>query len=186
MATEWFTITDIAQKANMSETTARRYASLFAAFLPSRTIGRTKKYAPETAGLLMRVAALYQEGLSTPEVLEWLQREFPQTVEVEEENPLSHLPSITTPPSLVLALLAAQNTTLTHIAETLDKLAAQSEEISAMRAELDALRQQHEAEKQHREDRDQQIVAAMRRMLSEPQPLKRSWWPFGRRRTPPE
>jgi hypothetical protein len=116
---DWLTIMEMAQQANLSETTARCYASRFAPFVPHRTVGRITKYAPDTVGILMQVARLYQEGRSTPEVLAWLQREVPQTVEVEAESADPPTPPLS--PSLMLTLLAAQNTTLTRIAETLDK-----------------------------------------------------------------
>jgi DNA-binding transcriptional MerR regulator len=80
---EWLTIAEIAQRTHLAENTARRYAKLFAAFLPSRTPGRTKHYPREAIAVLTRVAALYQAGRTTGDILDLLPQEFPRLVEAE-------------------------------------------------------------------------------------------------------
>lgn len=187
MAGDWFTIAEIAQQAQIPENSARRYAQTFSAFLPTKVWGRVKKYTPDAVGILMHVAALYQDGASTPEIRERLQQEYPQTIVSTKESESSRVPTTMPSPLMILS-------TVTRIAEKIDE---QRQEIVTLRREVESLREQHEemttlrmeikAWRQQQEQRDQWVVSEMRTILEEKmisdQHANKSWWQrvFGRK-----
>ncbi len=62
--------------------TARRYASLFKDFLPSKKMGRVTKYPDSAVEIFKRIVTLYNEGMVTTEIEQELRAEFPRTIEI--------------------------------------------------------------------------------------------------------
>lgn len=173
MEEEWLTIAEIAQRTHLAENTARRYAKLFTAFLPSRTPGRTKHYAPTALPVLTRVAALYQTGHTTGDILDLLPQEFPRLVDAEAAADSS--PAAPLLPALFLGPL------FTQLVAQMDQ---QSDDLAALRAEVELLRQQHAKDQQRHGALDPQIVDALRHVLAEhapASPVSRWRWPWQRR-----
>lgn len=83
---EWLSIAEIADRLGLAENTARRYSNLFSHFLRDRKFGRTTKYTTEALEVISRIAALYNQGLSTEEIKRKLQDEMPLVVDVVEEE----------------------------------------------------------------------------------------------------
>lgn len=172
---EWQTINDLATRAGLAESTARRYASLFGEYLPAREFGRVKKYAPEAAQVLARIAELYQEGLGTPEVTVRLQGELPRTVDADGGRR-----------EMVVAPGGVHAELLQRLGQA---MLQQEEEIRALRQELAELRQHAAGRDQVKQlqdtvdlmateaaKRDLAIVGQMRLILEERQRDRRPWW----------
>jgi hypothetical protein len=83
----WMLLGELAKDAKISDSTARRYANLFSAYLKSRSFGRTTKYLPDCLPVFLRVAELYQEGKNTIEILDMLPEEFPLADDLVEKAP---------------------------------------------------------------------------------------------------
>lgn len=182
MVEEWLSIGDITTQTSLPETTVRRYASLFKVYIKTRSFGRTKKYSPDTIRIMNLIAGLYQSGCNTQEIIEKLNREIPQTVEIETVNTEESFSygSAMIPPTMFIAMMAAQQETLREIAITLDRVADRDEEIIDLREEVsalrDQLRNQEENRKQDLEERDQQLVSRLKAMLEEKENQKKKSW----------
>lgn len=92
----------MAEQAGLPENTARRYASVFRAFFPTRMVGRVKKYPTESLGILLGISRLSKQGLATPEIAEALQQEYPQTIESNPPPDSPHHPAISSSPAILL------------------------------------------------------------------------------------
>lgn len=78
----WISVADISKTTGIPAPTARRYASLFKDFLPSRKMGRVTKYPESVIAIFQRIVSLYNDGLVTAEIEEKLKSEYPRTIEV--------------------------------------------------------------------------------------------------------
>lgn len=86
MAEDWISIAEIAKRLNVAENTARRYTHLFSEFLKERKFGRTTKYTLDAIEVISQISVLYSQGLTTEEIKRKLHNEFPQIVEIDEEE----------------------------------------------------------------------------------------------------
>lgn len=78
----WISVAEISKITGIPAPTARRYASLFKDFLPSRKMGRVTKYPDSVIAIFQRIVTLYNEGMVTAEIEEKLKSEYPRTIEV--------------------------------------------------------------------------------------------------------
>lgn len=83
MTSRSLTLAEIARKSRLTESTARRYTRLFAAFMPSEDRGRLRLFSPDCIPVLKRIKALYDAGHSTEQVHDVLNREYDRTVDIE-------------------------------------------------------------------------------------------------------
>lgn len=138
MAERWLTITEIAQELGIPETTARRYARILADYIRSKTIGRTTRYPGETVQLFAQIAELFRQGYTSHDVREWLQREAPKTIVVDEEADNDDHHHSPPPVEAVAMLVEAQNKLINEL----------KDEVAQLRKELEAARQEIAATKQ--------------------------------------
>ncbi|WP_462324455.1 hypothetical protein [Desulfoplanes sp.] len=80
---DWLSLTAMARRLQIPEPTARRYAKLFASYLPHRKIGRMTMYAPDAGSILTRISELYSKGHKKEEVEALLQKELPKTIDID-------------------------------------------------------------------------------------------------------
>ncbi len=97
-AMEWLSVSEISKRTRIPAPTARRYASLFREYLPSRKVGRTTKYGLDSVLIFEKISKLYADGLVTTEIEDLLQRDYSRTIDlslvsgVEAEAP-THAPA---------------------------------------------------------------------------------------------
>lgn len=134
---EWLTITEIAEKAKVPETSVRRYIKLFKEYLPGKQIGRTWKYLPDVIQVVERISASYQAGQSTQEIFQMLQQNFPQVLDVVEEN--HHITTTLPPQHHMTEIAAVQVEALRQIAGILNKVVTQEQKIETLSGEVQTL-----------------------------------------------
>ena len=83
MAATTLTLPELARRAGISESTARRYAKQFTEFVPAESRGRVRTYSEEAITVMQRIKVLYDQGLGTEEVRQQLESEFQRTIDVE-------------------------------------------------------------------------------------------------------
>ncbi|MGE4290955.1 MAG: MerR family transcriptional regulator [Desulfovibrio sp.] len=81
----WLSVAEIAKITRIPAPTARRYASLFREFLPSRKVGRVTKYSDDAVRIFEAISNLYQEGHVTGEIEDALKQEYSRTAEMAPE-----------------------------------------------------------------------------------------------------
>lgn len=108
------TFREIAQKANIPESTLRLYRDVFESFLPARGEGRRRRYDDATAETLLQIARWRQEGWSKESVA----RELAQR-------------QVAAPP---------RAGTAAHVSETVRLLHEQARALARIESALDALR----------------------------------------------
>jgi len=72
MADEYLTVAELAKRAGVSESKARRYARAFAGLLETRISGRARRYSLEAVETVRHIAGLYGQGLGTKQVRQCL------------------------------------------------------------------------------------------------------------------
>ena len=78
----WLSVAEIAKITRIPAPTARRYASLFRDFLPSRKVGRVMKYSEDAVRIFETISSLYQEGHVTGEIEDALKQEYSRSAEL--------------------------------------------------------------------------------------------------------
>ena len=81
----WLSVAEIAKITRIPAPTARRYASLFREFLPSKKMGRMTKYGEEAIQIFEQIAHYYNEGHVTSEIEEILKRDYARTIDVDAD-----------------------------------------------------------------------------------------------------
>lgn len=147
MVEEHLTISQIAEKTGVPETTIRRYVKLFSPFLHSKVYGRAKKYHPEAVKTIQNISGMYDAGKNTAEVYEQLEATTLQIIEVE--NP-DHLPAPLPANADVAAIIESQSALAQAFREEMAETrkaysednARMLEAIEALRAEVATLREE--------------------------------------------
>lgn len=80
---DWLSVADIAKTTRIPAPTARRYASLFREYLPSKRVGRVTKYSQDAVAIFERIAQQYAQGHVTSEIEEMLKHEYARTIDVD-------------------------------------------------------------------------------------------------------
>lgn len=88
----WLSVAEIAKITRIPAPTARRYASLFREFLPSRKVGRVTKYSEDAVRIFETISNFYQEGHVTGEIEDALKQDFSRSIEMAPDP--STLPSL--------------------------------------------------------------------------------------------
>lgn len=79
----WLSVAEIAKITRIPAPTARRYASLFREYLPSRKMGRMTKYSDDAVQIFEQIAHHYNEGHVTSEIEDILKRDYARTIDVD-------------------------------------------------------------------------------------------------------
>lgn len=79
----WLSVAEIAKTTRIPAPTARRYASLFREFLPTKKVGRVTKYAEDSISIFQRISQLYADGHVTHEIEDILKSECSRTIDVD-------------------------------------------------------------------------------------------------------
>jgi len=119
----WY-ISEIEAKTGIPENTLRRYARLFADYIESRTINRRTKYSNEAIDVFNRIADLYNQGYSTPEIKDLLDQEVPKEITVKQEKTPA-----TERLTKALETLADQKERIERIEEREQELTRESQEL---------------------------------------------------------
>ena len=157
---ELLTVTQIAKRAGLPETTVRRYLNLFRPFTKVQTFGRTKKYPAEVIDMVRSIASMYEAGKETIEITAFLQANVPQIIEVGAEQET--------------ALMTARDAR--SMAALLE---AQAGVLGAMRTEIEAVRAQHKEESDSMLEEMKALraqVEDLQRQLQERPDPKPSFW----------
>lgn len=101
------TIREVAEASGLPTETTRRYLKQFAEFCPSTREGRRILYDDEVVRCVVRVRALYDQGLGTEEIRAALTEELTPTLDAEvvEDPPAAVAPPLAPEVAQVLALL---------------------------------------------------------------------------------
>jgi len=151
---ELLTISDIAKRLGLPESTVRYYRDRFPEYVPSVGDGRRRRYRPEAVDVLRFIADGLRNDRTATDIAEALSRMFPKTVDVNEEPQQSTAAAQQQPTAMtyepqqgrnqtaavMFAIMAQQAQAIQQIAASLDKLAAQAEAAYALRKEVERLR----------------------------------------------
>jgi DNA-binding transcriptional MerR regulator len=151
---ELLTISDIAKRLGLPESTVRYYRDRFPEYVPSVGDGRRRRYRPEAVDVLRFIADGLRNDRTATDIAEALSRMFPKTVDVNEEPQQSTAAAQQQPTAMtyepqqdrnqtaavMFAIMAQQAQAIQQIAASLDKLAAQAEAADALRKEVERLR----------------------------------------------
>ncbi|RBO11080.1 MerR family transcriptional regulator [Pantoea sp. 3_1284] len=88
---EWLTISELAARTDISESTIRRYLQNFSMFFHTKGGKRSKQYEGNAVKVLERIRELFEKGYETMEVRKALSKEYGmiidgESVAVEAEN----------------------------------------------------------------------------------------------------
>jgi hypothetical protein len=83
----WLSVAEIAKITRIPAPTARRYASLFREYLPSKKMGRMTKYGEDAVQIFEQIAQLYNDGHVTSEIEDILKRDYARTIDVDAGSP---------------------------------------------------------------------------------------------------
>lgn len=83
---EFVSIADLADLADIPNSTCRRYLTTFEPFFVSKGGNRLKKYEVTAVAILKRIKAFYDDGMDTNEIFDTLTREFPIIHEISDEE----------------------------------------------------------------------------------------------------
>ncbi len=130
-------VSEISKITRIPAPTARRYASLFKEFLPSKRVGRVTKYSEEAIKIFERIANLYGQGSVTTEIEELLRADLFRTIEVEtsREGQQAQTPQVMSSDlsSTVSELMGKFGSTLEVIADQKTLIETQREDIQKLK-----------------------------------------------------
>ncbi len=159
MTQDLLTITGIAQKLGMPESTVRYYRNKFPDFIPAVGEGRKRKYRPETLEVISVIEKMFRENRPAIEIAEQLANKFSQNIDLEKQpqQVIATTPQ-QQPKNLSLELVnlvAVQTQALKQVALVLDKfynhereLKTLSDEVIFLRKQLDKLRHNHKYDRE--------------------------------------
>lgn len=78
---KWLSVVELARRADVPESTARRYLTRFESYFLNEERSRGRKYHPDSIAVLVRIQSLYAAGAETDEIDQILSREFPMFIE---------------------------------------------------------------------------------------------------------
>ncbi len=157
MTHDLLTITGIAQKLGMPESTVRYYRNKFPDFIPAVGEGRKRKYRPETLEVIAIIEKMFRENRTALEIAERLANKFPQNIDLENQpqQVIATTPQPQIVSSDVINVVAGQTHALKHLALVLDKfynhereLKTLSDEVIFLRKQLDGLRKNNKYDRE--------------------------------------
>jgi predicted transcriptional regulator len=94
----YLSISEIADKTGISNSTCRRYLSTFERFFVVKGGNRLKKYESSAVVVLGRIRDLYNDGQDTDEIYNILVNEFPMVINGDEQQETNNhqVPSLAT------------------------------------------------------------------------------------------
>ena len=166
VVTDGLALRELAEATGLPESTARRYAQLFAEFLEAEGEGRDRRWPPSAVVVLQRIAALYHEGHTTEGVRRQLAVSTPGGHDPAPRAATEELALLTTLVEQQAALLA---------------------EVTRQRADLVAIQQRLAALEQRQVTLTNTLVADLLARLpaagqAPPAGKRVPWWAFWRRR----
>lgn len=97
---KYLSIAEIAELADIPNSSCRRYLADFEAFFMVKGGSRVKKYEATAVDILKRIKQLYDDGMGTTEIHSVLVNEFPLVVDGEKlerkEEAAAHVPGLAT------------------------------------------------------------------------------------------
>lgn len=130
-------VSEISKITRIPAPTARRYASLFKEFLPSKRVGRVTKYSEEAVQIFERIANLYADGSVTTEIEELLRADLFRTIEVESSQGTEQVQA---PQLLTSELSTTVSELMGKFANTLEVIADQKILIETQREDIQKLK----------------------------------------------
>jgi DNA-binding transcriptional MerR regulator len=83
---EWLTVTELAEKTNIPDTTVRRYIGKFPDFFTYKGGSRSRRYEGISIKILVRIKNLFDSGFETEQVDAMLRNEFPMVVSGDDKQ----------------------------------------------------------------------------------------------------
>lgn len=145
MADDFLTLTDLATRLGISESTARYYAERFESYIPSAGDGQEITYRPEAVEVMELIHELLSSDHRPSEIETRLARLYPRTVAVEEKSELAAMVRSEASAvseqlaGVILPVLVRQTHTMDRIADALEQLASRSAETDLLERTADAL-----------------------------------------------
>lgn len=93
---EWYSITQLAIKADIPEPTVRRYLTKFKPYFVSKGGNRAKRYDDSAVVILKRIKQLFDAGYETTGVADALRQEFPVIISDEKNDIAGEKPNVAT------------------------------------------------------------------------------------------
>lgn len=149
---EYLPIAEIAELADIPNSTCRRYLADFEAFFIVKGGSRVKRYEVAAVDVLKRIKQLYDDGMGTTEIHNVLVNEFPLVIDGEKERTeeaAAHVPGLATSED---------------IAEIKQALEQQKQFNEQLVKKLD---EQNQYIKESLERRDRQLMESLRATLEE-------------------
>ncbi len=138
---ELLTLTAIASKINIPESTVRYYARKFAKVLPSVGDGRQKRYRPEAIDMLRIIADMFKENKNEIDIFNHLSHKYPINIDPE---PQVQQQSLTVQQQSNLVLNSVATELLQKIADSFNTIADQKKEIERTKNELEVTKKRLE------------------------------------------
>jgi DNA-binding transcriptional MerR regulator len=139
MTEEYLTIKEIARRLEVPESNIRYYRDRFQEFLPAVGQGRKKRYKAQALEVFKYIVQAYQNDLSTEQISQKLQQEFPRHLlpaqepqETAQENPKQPVQS--------QGLLQSQARTLERISQALLQKDSMNREVYRLEQEQHRLK----------------------------------------------
>lgn len=146
---EWYTITELAEKTSIPDTTIRRYIAKFNDFFVFKGGSRSRRYEETAIKILVRIKNLFDSGYETEQVDATLRNEFAMVVDGDKEEKESTTPALATAEDIL---------------EIKEALKAQTEFNKLL---VEKLEQQEQYIKESIERRDAQLMESIRAMQEE-------------------
>lgn len=175
------TVAEIAQRLDLPESTVRYYRDRFKAYVPVVGEGRQRRYPQEAVEVFRMIAEGLRGGGSAATVEDALSRRFPRTTGTKDVTPVdaqnTNAPQIA---SAMARALVEQHQMLGNIQDSLKQL-VQSESrtddlIAQLEEEIVQLRYQLDTREHNSHERDQMLVAEIRKAMARRQPWWRKVW----------
>ena len=83
---EWLNIMELAERANIPDTTVRRYIAKFSVFFFHVGGKRSRRYKSSAVDILLRIKALYDGGYQSSEVAKQLEKDFPMILDGDKTD----------------------------------------------------------------------------------------------------
>ena len=138
VAMEWLSVADISKRTRIPAPTARRYASLFKEYLPSRKVGRVTKYSEEAVAIFEKISTHYADGHVTAEIEDVLKSEYSRTIDL---RPIVQEPQNGSAPAFLPAEMAQTlNDVLSKFGTCLEIISSQKSMIDVQRQDIQRLK----------------------------------------------
>jgi len=148
MSQDLISITGIAQKLGIPESTVRYYRNKFSDFIPAVGEGRKRKYRPETLEIISLIEKMFRENHSAIEIADQLATKFSQNINLENQ-PQQLIATTTTQQQQsknlsidLVNMLSVQTQALKQVALVLDKFYNHERELKTLSDEVIFLRKQ--------------------------------------------